>query len=96
MGVDKSQADVGKRQRVKRGKSNPIAVVVQRTNRSDYVIAFVECLTIPSGEGQGGSFKLREWQKRFIRDVYDPIGDNGRRDVRRAVLSVARKNGKTA
>ncbi len=65
-------------------------------SRSDRVIAFIECLTIPSGEGQGGSFKLREWQKRFIRDVYDPVDENRRRQVRRAVLSVARKNGKTA
>ena len=64
--------------------------------RSDKVIAFIECLTIPSGEGQGGAFKLRPWQKRFIRDVYDPVGRNARRLVRRAVLSVARKNGKTA
>lgn len=64
--------------------------------RSDKVIAFIECLTIPSGEGQGGQFKLRDWQKRFIRDVYDPLDERGRREVRRAVLSVARKNGKTA
>ena len=64
--------------------------------RSDRVIAFIECLTIPSGEGQGGPFILRDWQRRFIRDVYDPATKNGRREVRRAVLSVARKNGKSA
>ena len=64
--------------------------------RSDKVIAFIECLTIPSGEGQGGSFRLREWQKSFIRDVYDPVDERGRRIVRRAVFSVARKNGKSA
>lgn len=64
--------------------------------RSDKVIAFIECLTIPSGEGQGTAFKLRDWQKRFIRDVYDLEDKRGRRTVRRAVLSVARKNGKTA
>jgi phage terminase large subunit-like protein len=35
------------------------------------------------------------WQKKFIRDIYEPhIGR--RRAVRRAILSVARKNGKTA
>lgn len=64
--------------------------------RSDRIIAFIECLTIPSGEGQGEAFKLRDWQKRFIRDVYDPVNEKNRRLVRRAVLSVARKNGKTA
>lgn len=39
---------------------------------------------------------LRDWQKRFIRDIYEPHGPDGKRLVRRAILSVARKNGKTA
>jgi phage terminase large subunit-like protein len=64
--------------------------------RAERVIAFIEQLTVPSGEGQGGPFKLREWQKKFIRDVYAPVGPNRRRIVRRAILSIARKNGKTA
>lgn len=68
---------------------------VRRADRAKAVIDFIELLTVPSGEGQGGRFRLREWQKRFIRDIYEPhIG--GRRAVRRAILSIARKNGKTA
>ena len=59
------------------------------------MIAFIERLTIPSGKGQGQRFKLRPWQKRFIRDIYEPHRGH-RRVVRRAILSVARKNGKTA
>ncbi|WP_292085334.1 MULTISPECIES: terminase large subunit [unclassified Brevundimonas] len=39
---------------------------------------------------------MRPWQKRFIRDIYEPHGLNNRRRVRRAILSIARKNGKTA
>lgn len=39
---------------------------------------------------------MREWQKKFIRDIYEPHGADGRRVVRRAILSIARKNGKTA
>jgi phage terminase large subunit-like protein len=66
------------------------------TGRSERVIRFVEALTVPSGEGQGGPFVLREWQRAFVRDVYDPKRPNGRRAVRRAVFSVARKNGKSA
>ena len=59
------------------------------------MIEFIEQLTIPSGKGQGKPFKLAKWQKDFIRDVYEPhIGS--RRAVRRAILSIARKNGKTA
>lgn len=36
-----------------------------------------------------------EWEQRFIRDIYEPYR-GGRRIVRRAILSIARKNGKTA
>lgn len=50
---------------------------------------------MPSGEGQGKPIVLREWQKQFIRDVYAPLAA-GKRQVRRAIFSVARKNGKTA
>src|SRR5262245_11662773 len=45
---------------------------VRRPDRSEKVIRYIECLTIPSGVGQGQPFKLREWQKQVIRDVYEP------------------------
>lgn len=64
--------------------------------RSDRVIAFIEKLTIPSGIGAGGPFILRDWQRDFIRDIYDPCDADGYRLVRNAILSVGRKNGKTA
>jgi phage terminase large subunit-like protein len=60
--------------------------------RADKVIAFIEryCL-VPSGAGVGKPLRLLEFQKRFIRDIYDnPAGTS------RAYLSIARKNGKTA
>jgi phage terminase large subunit-like protein len=63
--------------------------------RAARVIRFIETLTVPSGMGQGKRFKLASWQKRFIRDIYEPHR-MGRRAVRRAILSIARKNGKTA
>ena len=59
--------------------------------RADAVIQFVEryCLT-PEGEHVGKPVELAEFQKDFIRAVYDnPHG------TRRALLSMARKNGKT-
>src|SRR5215472_4860441 len=64
--------------------------------RAERVIAFIERLTIPSGIGKGKPFKLKPWQKRFIRDIYEPVDAGGKRVVRRAILSIARKNGKTA
>lgn len=65
-------------------------------SRADAVIKFIECLTVPSGVGQGGPFKLRPWQQNFLRDIYEPHNHLGNRTVRRAILSIARKNGKTA
>lgn len=60
------------------------------------VINFIELLRVPSGVGGSKPFVLREWQKQFIRDVYAPQTTAGLRRVRRAIFSVARKNGKTA
>lgn len=59
--------------------------------RAGRIIAFIErhCLT-PDGAHVGKPMMLAEFQKQFIRDVYDnPAG------TRRALLSVSRKNGKT-
>jgi len=61
-------------------------------SRADRIIAFIErhCLT-PDGAQVGRPLRLAEFQRQFIREVYDnPAG------TRRAILSVARKNGKTA
>ena len=60
-------------------------------SRAARVIAFIEkhCLT-PDGAHVGKPMRLADFQKQFIRDVYDnPTG------TRRALLSVSRKNGKT-
>jgi phage terminase large subunit-like protein len=59
-------------------------------SRAGRVIAFIEryCL-IPEGEHVGQPIVLAPFQRKFIEDVY-------RDGVRRAYLSIARKNGKTA
>lgn len=59
------------------------------------IIAFAETLRVPDGALAGAPLVLREWQKQFIREVYDPLGPDGLRQVRQALLTVARKNGKT-
>ena len=59
--------------------------------RAARVIEFIEryCVT-PEGASVGQPLVLAEFQKQFIRDVYDnPHG------TRRAILSVSRKNGKS-
>lgn len=59
--------------------------------RAGRVIAFIEryCL-IPDGAHVGQPMRLAEFQREFIRAIYD--NPNG---TRRALLSIARKNGKT-
>lgn len=60
--------------------------------RGDRVCAFIErfCLT-PEGEHVGKPIVLAPFQKKFIRAIY-----NNKAGTRRAYLSIARKNGKTA
>jgi phage terminase large subunit-like protein len=65
------------------------------TERVKRIIDFIELLKIPSGEGEGGTFKLLPFQKDFINAVYGPVDKDGKRIVRRAILSCGRKNGKT-
>ena len=60
--------------------------------RAERNIAWIEReLKIPTGKLIGKPFKLRDWQKDFLRKVYDnPAG------TRTAILTLGRKNGKTA
>ena len=79
--------------------SSPVKRTPEGKRRAKTVIDFIERLTIPSGTDQGKPFKLEPFQKHFIRDIYEPhlvVGNRQRRVVRRAILSMARKNGKTA
>jgi len=64
--------------------------------RVERIFKFIEQLKVPSGEGAGETFNLQPFQKKFINDIYAPTRKDGKRLVRRAILSVSRKNGKTA
>lgn len=66
------------------------------SERVQKIIRFIAALKIPSGKGQGESFVTRKFQQEFINDVYGPVDKVGNRKIRRAILSLARKNGKTA
>jgi phage terminase large subunit-like protein len=61
--------------------------------RWNAVIKFIEAMTCTSGELAGNPLKVREFQREFIKEVYRD--SKGERPVRTAVLSMARKNGKT-
>jgi phage terminase large subunit-like protein len=68
--------------------------ILHRRDRPAAVIRFIEYMIVPSGEGQGRQFRLMPFQKRFTRAIYGPHRD-GLRVVRRAILSMGRKGGKT-
>jgi phage terminase large subunit-like protein len=60
--------------------------------RGEKVCAFIErYCRVPDGKMVGKPIKLEEFQRRFILEIYDnPAG------TRRGILSIARKNGKSA
>lgn len=63
-----------------------------KMTRGDKVIKFCETyLKVPEGEKVGQPLLLADFQKKFIKDIYDnPHG------TRRAIMTIARKNGKSA
>lgn len=63
-------------------------------SRVGRVVAFLESLPVTSGPLAGKPFKVRPWQREFLESIYAPDRE-GRRRVRTAVLSMARKNGKS-
>lgn len=63
-------------------------------SRVDRVVAFLEDLPITQGSLAGTKLKVRPWQRAFLEAIYAEDED-GQRPVRTAVLSMARKNGKT-
>ncbi len=67
----------------------------RKGDRAAALIAWIEGLTITSGSHAGRAFRVRDWQKEIIRDVYR-TDRTGRRVVRQALITMARKNGKSA
>lgn len=58
--------------------------------RAEAICAFIEeFLVVPEGAHVGKRVKLREWQKQIIHSIYDT-------PTRQAIISLGRKNGKTA
>lgn len=67
---------------------------VEGLSRLDRVVAFLEDLPITQGSLSGTKLAVRSWQRAFLAEVYGEDAQ-GRRPIRTAVLSMARKNGKT-
>lgn len=71
--------------------------VVRNHARAERNIAWIEKLKITVGEKIGQPFRLTEFQKDFIRDIYEPedAAKPGKLLTTLATLSVGRKNGKS-
>jgi len=65
-------------------------------SRAYRIIKFIETLRVPDGALVGQNIKLRDFQQKIITDVYAPTWPDGRRVVRTAVMSIGKKNAKTA
>lgn len=71
-------------------------VVVKKVTRAERVIRFIErYIIVPEGMLVGKLMVLLPEQKEFIYAVYDNTDVNGNLLTRRAIFSIARKNGKT-
>ena len=57
-------------------------------------IEFLEMLKL-TGDFWGRPFKLLDWQKDVISQVYGTVDENGKRQYRYAYLEIPKKNGKT-
>lgn len=62
---------------------------------SGAILAFAHALTVPAGVHVRKPLRLKPFQIDFVRDIYNPLQEDGRRQRRQAILSIARRNGKT-
>lgn len=67
---------------------------VSGATRAERVITWIEGLTITSGAYAGQRLRLKPWQRDILTRIYGVDGD-GRRPVRMALISTARKSGKS-
>ena len=92
-GIQSAISKAIKRRRPSRAKTLPWNK--KGLSRAEKVIAFCEFLPITSGIHAGRKLVLRDWQKDIINSIYRTNGD-GLRTVRTALVTLPRKNGKTA
>jgi phage terminase large subunit-like protein len=75
-------------------RRNPALAKIGRIpDRGDRAIAWIEQLVITRGPDTGKRMVLRSWQREIIKGILRT--DQGRRIVRRCLISCGRKNGKT-
>lgn len=64
-------------------------------NRAEHAIVFIESLRHTKGEWDNKPFKLLEWQKDIVRNIFGVIKQDGNRQFTTAYVEIAKKQGKT-
>ncbi|MGB8103052.1 MAG: terminase TerL endonuclease subunit, partial [Pseudolabrys sp.] len=67
----------------------------RKRSRVDRVISFLESLPITKGAYAGRKMKLLPGQRKFVQAIYGRVAKDGRREIRIAIKSEPRGNGKT-
>lgn len=62
---------------------------------AEYAVSFIECLCHTKGTWAGKPFKLLDWQKQIIKDIFGVLKPNGYRQFNTAYIEVPKKNGKS-
>lgn len=62
---------------------------------ADYAVMFIESLCHTKGTWAGKKFKLLDWQKQIIRDLFGIVKPNGYRQFNTAYIEIPKKNGKS-
>jgi phage terminase large subunit-like protein len=78
----------------KAGGNRLLAAIDRIPDRADRAIAWIERLRLTRGADAGRRLRLRPWQREIVRGILR-TGPDGRRIVRRCLVSCGRKNGKT-
>ena len=64
-------------------------------SRAMHAVNFIECLCHTKGTFAGKPFRLLDWQKTIIKDLFGTIKEDGNRQFNTAYIECAKKSGKT-
>ncbi|MBR1807162.1 MAG: terminase large subunit [Selenomonadaceae bacterium] len=65
------------------------------SEKADFAVDFMQCLTHTKGRWAGAQFLLLPWQEKIIRDLFGVVKPNGYRQFNTAYIEIPKKNGKS-
>lgn len=64
-------------------------------DKGERAIAFIQNLKLTKDKWRGQKFKLEPWQKAYVKALYGTLTPDGKRQYKKSLLLVPKKNGKT-